>query len=204
MRKSGRKFLGIILAAVIAAVSAVPVQSIAAEREKSAEYGTHAKASLSEKETEKRKASAEDTVTEMRNLQKQNQETDAEDSAKRPVVEETEGKTFMLPENSEDEMIPRTDSYDINPPVIQSFEFGEDGEALTVKDTLHFTVSAYDADGEIDEIYVYVSCRDPQGTGASVRLEKSGEGNLYTGALSCSELKGKNFYISGVRAEDKG
>ncbi len=203
MRKSGRKFLGIILAAVIAAVSAVPVQSIAAEREKSAEYGTHAKASLAEKETEKRKASAEDTVTEMRNLQKQNQETEAGDSAKRPVVEEMEGKTFMLPENSEDEMIPRTDSYDINPPVIQSFEFGEDGEALTVKDTLHFTVSAYDADGEIDEIYVYVSCRDPQGTGASVRLEKSGEGNLYTGALSCSELKGKNFYISGVRAEDK-
>ena len=48
------------------------------------------------------------------------------------ITEEAEGKTFMLPqENGEEDSMPRTDKYDIDRPVIQSFEFQENGQALT-------------------------------------------------------------------------
>lgn len=92
--------------------------------------------------------------------------------------------------------------YDVNMPVIESFDFEENGQALTVNDTLHFTMSAYDADSGIRSIYVYVYSRE-YGYGWHVSFEKSEEGNLYTGTLPCSELKGNQFYVSEIRVEDK-
>lgn len=92
-------------------------------------------------------------------------------------------------------------SYDINMPVIESFDFAENGQSLTVDDTLHFTMSAYDADSEIRSIYVEVVCEN-NGHGGIVWLEKNGEGNLYTGEYSCSKLEGNRFYISNIYVKD--
>lgn len=121
-------------------------------------------------------------------------------------TEEAEGKTFMLPqENGGEDVMPRTDKYDIDRPVIESFEFQENGQALTKNDTLHFTMSAYDLGSGIDEnsgINVYMGCNEPNISGTFIAFEKSVEGNLYTASLSCSELKGINYYISEVKVTD--
>lgn len=116
------------------------------------------------------------------------------------VTEEAEKKTFMLPqENREENITPLTDKYDIDQPVIESFEFLENGQALTVDDTLHFKMSAYDADSGIRSIVVKGDC----GNWWSVTLEASEETkNLYEGSLSCSELKGTSGYISSIRVTD--
>ena len=95
----------------------------------------------------------------------------------------------------------KTPSYDINMPVIERFEFAENGQALTVNDKLHFKVWAYDLDSDIRSVDVRVECRG-NGHGGSVRLEKSGEGNLYTGELSCKWMKGNEFYVYQIDVED--
>ena len=43
---------------------------------------------------------------------------------------------------AENAAMPSADSYDIDQPVIESFEFLENGQALTQNDTLHFNMSS--------------------------------------------------------------
>lgn len=220
MRKSVRKFTGILLAVIMFVTAVFPQQGMAAENNALEREAAEKVKAHSEGEAEKEKAFlSEDAVTEELSRKRDSSEQDQIPETEQlpeaqggglenpaghelPFTEEAEGRTFMLPGGSED-ILPQADSYDIYPPVIENFEFEENGDALTVNDILHFTVSAYDADGEIQSIVVSVSCSDAQGSGASVTLEKSGEGNLYAGTISCSSLKGRNFYISGIYAEDK-
>lgn len=131
----------------------------------------------------------------------------AEDAAQ-PAEEKqgTEGAemgTFMLPQrNGEDGIMPLADKFDIDKPVIESFEFKENGQKLTKADTLHFSMSVYDNDIGIESISVQIGCSDPYSRGSSVIFEKSGEGNLYTGELSCSGLDGINYYVYVIRVID--
>ena len=96
---------------------------------------------------------------------------------------------------------PRAASYDITPPVIESFELEESGQTLSQYDTLHFKMSAYDAESGIKTITVTL------GTGFSginsVTLNHSG-GNLYTGTLPCRDLgyDKKDYYVSHLWVED--
>ncbi len=91
------------------------------------------------------------------------------------------------------------DSYDINQPVIEKFEFLENGQALTKNDTLHFKVWAYDADSGIESVQIVISSN---GT-SYVTCTKAEERNLYVGTLSCDRLHGTNFFISSVRVVDR-
>lgn len=114
---------------------------------------------------------------------------------------EVTGNTSGVTQDDGSENVP---SYDINMPVIESFDFAENGQTLKVSDTLHFTMSAYDLDSGIQSVYVYISNRgNVNGYGGNVWLEKSGDGNLYTGELSCSALKGDQFCISEIRVDDR-
>lgn len=118
-----------------------------------------------------------------------------------PENKELAGNTSGVTQDDGSENVP---SYDINMPVIESFDFEENGQTLKVSDTLHFTMSAYDSDSGIESVYVRIEyIGNVRGQGGSVWLEKSGDENLYTGELSCSELKGEQFYISEVRVDDK-
>ena len=62
---------------------------------------------------------------------------------------------------AENAAMPSADSYDIDQPVIESFEFLENGQALTQNDTLHFNMSVYDADSGIKSITVMLSGGTP-------------------------------------------
>lgn len=118
---------------------------------------------------------------------------------------ETEGAkmgTFMSPQrNGEEDIMPLEDIFDINPPVIESFEFKENGQKLSVIDTLHFSMTVYDSDSGINSITVGVSCNDTSFY-RTVTLNKSNVQNLYEGTLSCSELYGNNYYITSIYVED--
>ncbi len=129
----------------------------------------------------------------------ENEGTGHEGAAKTGTSEnkETTAKTSDVTDDDGE----KAPSYDINKPVIESFEFAENGQTLTANDTLHFTILAYDLDSEICDIYVYVQCSG-NGSGGGVSLEKSGQGNLYTGTLPCSKLKGSQFYVSEIKVED--
>lgn len=134
--------------------------------------------------------------------------TEPVEDAAQPAEEKqgTEGAemgTFMLPQrNGEDGIMPLADKFDIDKPVIESFEFKENGQKLTKADTLHFSMSVYDNDIGIESISVQIGCSDPYSSGSSVIFEKSGEGNLYTGELSCSGLDGINYYVYEIRVID--
>lgn len=94
------------------------------------------------------------------------------------------------------------DSYDVTQPVIEDFVFEENGQALTAEDTLHFTVSAYDAESGIQSVWISVYSSNG-GYSSSVTCTKSEESNLYTGTFSCSELPaGNDFYVDMVRVTD--
>lgn len=90
--------------------------------------------------------------------------------------------------------------YDVTSPVIEKVEFEENGKTLTTNDTLHFKVWAYDADSGIDSVYAYIY--SDLNSGEIVYLNKSSENNLYEGTLSCSDLIGKEFYISRIEVKD--
>lgn len=94
-------------------------------------------------------------------------------------------------------------SYDINQPVIESFELEENGKTVTKNDTLHFKMSAYDADGDIRSVTVYISKKSGSNT-QRVPFQK-GEGNLYTGTFACSRLTGYegDYYVSKISLEDE-
>ncbi len=133
--------------------------------------------------------------------------TEPVEDAAQPAEEKqgTEGAemgTFMLPQrNGEDGIMPLADKFDIDKPVIESFEFKENGQELTTADTLHFSMSVYDNDIGIESISVRISC-DDRYQDEYVTFEKSGEGNLYTGELSCSGLTYINYYVSYIRVTD--
>ncbi len=113
---------------------------------------------------------------------------------------------LILPESgdmTEKDIMVTAENYDVNQPVIESFEFAETGQTLSPDDTLHFSISAYDADSGIESIDVYIGTEESYGRGSSVSFIKDGEGNLYSGTVLCSELIGIHFYVSYIRVTDK-
>lgn len=98
--------------------------------------------------------------------------------------------------NAADGIVPLAESYDINHPVIESFEFAENGQDLKSDDTLHFNIMAYDADSGIESVKITIN------NYYIVDCEKSTEKNLYTAAYPCSRLTGTSFHISQVRVLD--
>ena len=118
---------------------------------------------------------------------------ETDESSTRPATKETDEPSIM------------PFSYDINMPVIESFEFEENGRELTKKDTLHFKLSAYDADRVIKNIRVVIRRKNSSST-KSVTFHKSEESeNLYTGTFDCSSLVsyGGDYYVEMIRLEDE-
>ncbi len=118
---------------------------------------------------------------------------ETDEPSTRPATKETDEPSIM------------PFSYDINMPVIESFEFEENGRELTKKDTLHFKMSAYDADRVIKSIRVVIRKKNSSST-KSVTFHKSEESeNLYTGTFDCSSLVsyGGDYYVEMIRLEDE-
>ncbi len=186
MKKSGRKFLGIFLAVALISATLYPVQGVAAEN-----------ADTRQEHASTTEAADQEMRTALVN------DVSQDDGAEPPKEDQvTEDDGNVTPDDGEEDPAP---SYDITPPVIENFEFAENGQVLTADDALHFIMSVYDADSGIDYVVVNVFCTDSS-QGRSVYLEKSGEGNLYKGMLPCSELKGyygNQFYISSIYVEDR-
>ncbi len=173
MRELSKKLLGIMLAITMVVATMSPLEDLAANGGVGKDMSTEALDSQS--------AGAGSDVT--------------QDDGTAGDVTQDDGD---VTQDDGEEEVP---SYDINMPVIESFEFAENGRELKVSDTLHFTMSAYDADSGISSIYVYVSC-DGNGNGGYVSFEKSEEGNLYMGTLPCSDLRGSKFHVSEIRVND--
>lgn len=117
-------------------------------------------------------------------------------------TENSEEDPLQHLQNTSNNIMPAADNFDITPPVIEGLTFAENGQTLTPNDTLHFTVSAYDADSEITSISISILSSDPDGNGTDVSCTKDGNGNLYSGTASCKYLRGSSFYVASVRATD--
>ena len=169
MKKSGKKLLGILLAASIITATVFPMQGTAAE---GIDRG-------------------------VKNEVQQKEENAAQGNVPEPTV-----SANILPEAGDSLVMPF--SYDINQPVIESFEFEENGQTLTKNDTLHFNMSAYDADGDIRSATVKIYRKSGSSNTKTVTLQRK-EGNLYTGTLPCSRFTGYEgeYYIGQIRLEDK-
>ena len=213
MKKSGRKLLGILLAASMAVTAIAPIQGMAANQEEH-EYETveqekEPKGEVLEKvlEQEKQPVAEEEEIEgkSLRDAQAEEEGTPKEELQEK--VKENEGskmEQFLAPEGAGEETQPPTEgSYDINQPVIESFELEENGQALTVDDTLHFKMRAYDADSGIMGITAYIYCSDVNGDSDYITFKESEEEkNLYTSEVPCSRLNGNNFYIGYIQVTD--
>lgn len=79
-----------------------------------------------------------------------------------------------LPADVTNGSLPTAASYDIDQPVIESFEMEENGQTLNQNDTLHFKMSAYDAESGIKSVTVTINHKS-YSFSRSVTLENSGE-----------------------------
>ncbi len=276
MKKSGKKLLGIMLAAAMTAAAVFPVQGMAAEG-KDSEHGyqeeniTTGEVSSEKPEEsqegqrmpgespaqpkegqeisgegiaqEQREDAAEEPgksqeisgegAAQEQNEGQEEQETqeegkNAEGTA--PVVEESgalEGKkqdleksqvpgeqkpepeasdwaqqkTFMGPQSGGGEnTMPLEGAYDINQPVIESFEFAENGKTVTKDEELHFSISVYDADSDVSSVSVELS--GSYWYDNVLEFHKS-QGSLYTAVLPCSRIHAGSYYIQSIRVEDE-
>lgn len=142
-------------------------------------------------EPEEEQPSAEEAAD---NAQPQ-EEPQAFDRAKqRASVPPQEGVT----ENT----MPLEGSYDINQPVIESFELVENGQTLTKKDMLHFNMHVYDADSDIQSISVDLYNRSNYWS-EKLEFVKSSVGNLYTAIVPCDQLSLGEYMVSSIRIEDQ-
>ena len=191
MKKSGRKFLVIFLAVALISATLYPVQGVAAEN-----------ADIRQEHAATTEAAGQEMRTALVN------DVSQDDGAEPPKEDQvTEDDGNVTPDDGEKDPDPWFDIiwHDTTDPVIESFEFEENGQVLTVDDTLHFTLSAYDADSGIDSTYIYIRGNGNSSV-QSVGLEKEEDGNLYTGTFPCSNLKGNygnQFHISNVVVEDR-
>lgn len=163
MKKSSKKVLGYILSISIAATAIFPIQGIAAEQRKDAAQIRQKESS--EEQTVHRKRTAEDIRTDEETLYPEETQTPEQvttpekEQADRNILEMDEADTFMLPQNMEGNLMPAADKFDVDQPVIEKFEFLENGQTLTEDDTLHFNVWAYDSDSGIDSVEIKLYCR---------------------------------------------
>ena len=135
--KSRKKFLGILLTASIIAATVFPMQGTAAE---GIDY--EMKSETQKKVENEAQTGAPETGQEMQKealISKEVPETEDADQ-KQPV-----SVSANIPSAAEmDDYSIMPASYDINQPVMESFELEENGETLTKNDSLHLKMSAYD------------------------------------------------------------
>ncbi len=188
MKKAGRKLLGILLAVSMTIAAALPIQGTAAEIG-SSEYEEASGRSESELESpeQKKMADTEDDVTE-----ELTEELAEED---RMLMRESADSGNEIQEERTD------DSYDINRPVIEKFELVENGQTLDQTQTVHFNMWMYDADSDINLISVELYCNNSYRS-RNLTFEKSGEGNLYTASILCSQLEEGGYSITRIYVED--
>ena len=173
MKKSGKKWLGILLTASIITATVFPMQGTAAE---GIDRG-------------------------VKNEAQQKEENAAQGDMQEPTV----SANILQEADSQDSLVIPF-SYDINQPVIESFELEENGQTLTKDDTLHFHMSAYDADCDIASIVVEISKKSDSGYTWRIAFQKVDEiENLYTGTFDCSKLTGYEgeYYVSQIRLKDE-
>ncbi len=229
MKKSGRRLLGILLAASMTAAAVFPVQGMAAEgtnrryayEEEEIDLGERLaeepeeeqkepeeSKALEEKEPEEGKALEEGEPEEGKALEEEEPEEDniPQEEGQQPsktLIQESEEKGVedLLPKSNDEETImPLEDSYDINQPVIEKFEFVENGKTLTQTEELHFNIWVYDADSYVQSISIVLS--GSHFYDKALSFQKSEEGNLYTATLPCSQMWEGSYYVDSIRVED--
>lgn len=122
---------------------------------------------------------------------------------------EQAGKEEVLSGSAEQQafLLPQTDgniiegSYDINQPVIERFELEEQGQALTMEDTLHFNMYVYDSDSNIKSVSAEL-CSFSGGYQA-LKFQPGNEEKLYTVEVPCSQLRAGRYYVSSICVEDE-
>lgn len=193
--KSRKKFLGILLTASIIAATVFPMQGTAAE---GIDY--EMKSETQKKVENEAQTGAPETGQEMQKealISKEVPETEDADQ-KQPV-----SVSANIPPAAEmDDYSIMPASYDINQPVMESFELEENGETLTKNDSLHLKMSAYDSESGIKSIDIEISKTSGYPT-KNLTLTHS-EGNIYTATFPCSKFTGYEgeYYISKIRLED--
>lgn len=229
MKKSGGKLLGILLTASLMATALFPMQGMAVEEiERTTVQEVQAEEENASQEEMNKNTISADTVQEEEtkdpSIEPSEEETKepstgpSEEETKEPSIgpseEETEGTPAEPSEReTEDAPIkPATEmddfsimpfAYDINKPVIESFEFVENGQTLSKNDTLHFRMSAYDADRDIKDITVQFTKNGYSFKSVTFYPSEDNE-NLYTGTYDCSRLLGAegNYYVSKIEVHD--
>ncbi len=218
MKKSGRRLLGILLAASMTAAAVFPVQGMAAE-------GTNRRYAYEEEEIDLGERVAEEPEEEQKTPEEGKDLEEGEPEESKALEEEEpeednipqeegqqpskilsqepeeKGVEDLLPKSNDEETImPLEDSYDINQPVIEKFEFVENGKTLTQTEELHFNIWVYDADSYVQSISIVLS--GSHFYDKALSFQKSEEGNLYTATLPCSQMWEGSYYVDSIRVED--
>lgn len=112
-------------------------------------------------------------------------------------------QVFMLPQSDssgETDSLDGDGSYDINQPVIESFELEENGQTLTTDQYLHFKIRVFDSDSNVKSISVNIN-------GGyyyhSLEFEPGDEENVYTATVPCTQFGTGSFYVGSIRVEDE-
>ncbi len=193
MKQSRRKLLGILLTASIITATVFPMQGTAAE-------GTdrEVKSEAQKDEGMETQGALPGTGIKTPGEGETSKGLPENPNAAGELLNTVSGNILL----SDDSLIMPAD-YDINQPVIEGFEFEENGQTLDQNGTLHFKMQAYDADGDIAKAIVEIS-RESGYSNTETIILKHSEGKMYTGTLSCSRIidyEGK-YYISKIRLVD--
>ncbi len=193
MKQSRRKLLGILLTASIITATVFPMQGTAAEG-----IDREVKSEAQKDEGMETQGALPGTGIKTPGEGETSKGLPENPNAAGELLNTVSGNILL----SDDSLIMPAD-YDINQPVIEGFEFEENGQTLDQNGTLHFKMQAYDADGDIAQAIVEVS-RESGYSNTETIILKHSEGKMYTGTLSCSRIidyEGK-YYISKIRLVD--
>ena len=193
MKQSRRKLLGILLTASIITATVFPMQGTAAEG-----IDREVKSEAQKDEGMETQGALPGTGIKTPGEGETSKGLPENPNAAGELLNTVSGNILL----SDDSLIMPAD-YDINQPVIEGFEFEENGQTLDQNGTLHFKMQAYDADGDITKAIVEIS-RESGYSNTETIILKHSEGKMYTGTLSCSRIidyEGK-YYISKIRLVD--
>lgn len=221
MKKSGKKLLGILLTASITAATVFPIQAaaepidreienvtqtgdIAAPNETPPDYKTDHAADSSPQADHTADSSLQADHAADSSLQTEDPVAADTPSENDPVgtgdsITQTEDPVSAGMEAESYGISPQAASYDINQPVIESFKLLENGKTVSVDDTVHFEMSAYDTESGIKTITVSLAGYNHY----DLTLQHIG-GNIYTGSIPCNRLTSSDVsvYVNRIRVED--
>ena len=147
MKQSRRKLLGILLTASIITATVFPMQGTAAEG-----IDREVKSEAQKDEGMETQGALPGTGIKTPGEGETSKGLPENPNAAGELLNTVSGNILL----SDDSLIMPAD-YDINQPVIEGFEFEENGQTLDQNGTLHFKMQAYDADGDITKAIVEIS-----------------------------------------------